>query len=403
MTLTVTSLVLVALALAILAYAPRARNLAGAATLFAVSLALPVHSPTLLAGATLVAADTAGAAEAVALLAAAIAGLVAIARPAAPSPLSCVIAFALVGSMVLRALKTRVRTTSVLDLAARGAIAVAVFGECLPSHRLAPLVRVASLTLAAARAFTTLAATSHARATSTARRHRAAVARHARRVSPTSAPPPPTFDDLATALRRIVHELRQPIGAASNALATGTLASTDHATATALRDLASSELQGALASLEFLARFARVTAGEPVELPGVDAVEIALGRHAGAVAIDRSFAGSLAVDPAPLAHALDALVQNAFDAAPESPPLVSLRESAEEGFIVICVSDEGLDPVGAALDDAARPFFTTRAGRLGLGASIAARYAASMGGRFALRRDGGRTLAELHLPRKRPS
>ena len=54
-----------------------------------------------------------------------------------------------------------------------------------------------------------------------------------------------------------------------------------------------------------------------------------------------------------------------------------------------------------ALEDAAQPFFTTRAGRLGLGASLAARYAACMGGRFILRRDGNHTVAELHLPTER--
>jgi C4-dicarboxylate-specific signal transduction histidine kinase len=81
--------------------------------------------------------------------------------------------------------------------------------------------------------------------------------------------------------------------------------------------------------------------------------------------------------------------------------LVTLRDDEDPAFVVLTVGDEGDTPDPAALRDAHRPFFTTRAGRLGLGASLAARYAASMGGRFVLRREGARTLAELRLPRKR--
>lgn len=407
MTLTVTSIVLAAFALTLATLAPRRRSLAGAALLFAIALALPVHAPTLLAGATLVAAETAGVAEAGALLAGACVGLAAIAAPHGQPVVAGVVAIALVGAMVRRAFRSRPTAARMTDLAVRASVAAAVAAEGFPGHRLSDLARVASLTIGASLAFVALVTGTHAASELAKKRHRAGLARHARRNSTrpgqAEAAPvvAPSQDDLALALRRIVHELRQPVGAASNALATGGLATTDAVTAQALRDLAASELQSALASLESLARFARISAGEPVALPAVDAVEIALGAHANRVALDRSFQGTIAVDPAPLGYALDALVQNACDASPERTPLVTLRDDEDPAFVVLTISDEGHAPDPAALREAHRPFFTTRAGRLGLGASRAARYAASMGGRFVLRREGARTLAELHLPRKR--
>ncbi len=415
MTLTVTSLVLAALALCFATLAPRGRLLAGAALLFSVSLALPVHAPTLLAGAALVAAETAGITEAFALLAASFAGLATIAAPAALPTAAGLVAIASVGAMGRRALRSRPSADRAFDLAARAAVAIAVASECVPGHRLVPLTRVSALTIAASLAFVATVSRTRRGAWLAAKRHRASVVRQARRElaletsSKTVAsdragtPPAALHDDLAVALRRIVHELRQPVGAASNALATGTLSSTDPATAQALRDLAASELHSALASLEHLARFARMTAGEPLELPAVDAVEIALGPHTSRVALDRSFSGSIAVDPAPLGYALDALVQNAHEASPASSILVSLRAASDPSFVVVTVSDDGPAPEERAMADAALPFFTTRAGHLGLGASMAARYATSTGGRFTLRREGDRTLAELHLPRKRTS
>jgi signal transduction histidine kinase len=410
-TLTVTSIVLAAFALALTAYAPGRRLLAAAALLASLSLALPVHAPTLLAGAVLVVADTARVGDPVALLAAAVTGLVSIAMPAHATVVAALVTFLALVAIARAALRRKLRADLVLDLLARSSFAAAVLGEVFADHRLAALARVSSLTLAGSFGFAALVARSQRAHALASQRHlrlssrKATASPHDPSPSATAeasrAPVASSHDDLARALRRIVHELRQPVGAASNALATGNLPSTDASTATALRELAGSELQAALESLEHLARFARMSAGEPVALPAVDAVEIALGAHAENVDLDRSYPGTIAVDPAPLGYALEALVQNARDAAPNARPCVALRPGQDAGFVILEVRNAGAQLEEGALEDAAQPFFTTRAGRLGLGASLAARYAACMGGRFVLRRDGDHTVAELHLPTER--
>lgn len=112
--------------------------------------------------------------------------------------------------------------------------------------------------------------------------------------------------------------------------------------------------------------------------------------------------GELAAPLASLAQALATLIRNAFDAAPDRPPVLVV--DAADGHIRFQVEDEGpgLDPEAA--EHAGEPFFTTKApGRgMGLGLFLVRLLALRLHGRFQLQpagARGARARLELPLPR----
>ncbi len=420
----VLALIYVVLAGAIAALAPARRVAATGALLLAVAAVLPMHAPCTLAGAVLVLADGMRIEAALPLLAAAGVGLAAIAAPGAAAAIAGSLAALLVTRVVREAFRHKVRAHTTAEAGARTALALALATELAGDHRLASTARAGALALAASLGLLTLALTgaAHAsaaklRASSRQRRARgvnagapdrtvttdglaASRAPQAAELAPVDAQSV-AQEALADALRRIVHELRQPIGAASNALAAATLPGTEPALADDLRTLASTEIGAALAELETLARLARVGVGERLRLPATDAVTIALGAHADSVRFLPGFEGALEVDPSQLAHALEALVRNAREAC-DAPP-VRVETTAPTGDVLrVRVVDAGPAPAADVLARATDPFFTTRAGRLGIGATQAAAFARAMGGTLELRREGPYTVAELALPLARP-
>ena len=421
MTPPIVALLYVAAAVALHLAAPRRHLLVVAAGLLGVASVLAVDVPCMLSAATLVALEGSSVVAALSLLAASMVGLSALASTAAVVPLSGVLTVALLVRVVATALERRPRVEVLAEEATLLALALAVCSPVISSlaaHRLAPLVGPTARGLGAALALVTVAAGERRARMLSERRARMLserrLARHRRRPravhTPDALDPRPAIaielprgdadsdETLMRGLRRIVHELRQPIGAASNALATAKLPHIDHDTARSLGDLAATELASALASLDALACFARMGAGDPVRLPADDAVEIALGSHLDSVQFARGAMGDVSVDPAQLGHALDALVRNAQDAHEQGVVRVETAIDAGRGSLLVRVINDGEEPVAEHLHAAPLPFFSSRAGRLGLGAALASRFAESTGGSLRIERRGSSTVAELALP-----
>ena len=406
------------LALAAHITVPRRRLIAAAAALLALAHALPMSAPCTLSAAVLVALERVPVPSAVPLLAAATAGLAALAFPGAVPVLSLGIGVAVLIKTVAIFHGTSSLWPGVLaEQSASVALAIALLPLMLPiapkllDPRLATLVGTSAATLAGILGVLAVWALEHRRAALFSKRLGLAYTRHSRRTTPALAlfagPLSPlstlSTDDpqapLTDALERIVHELRQPVGAALNGLAAAALPSTDAATSAEMLSLARSELQGAVNQLGVLAQYCGVNAGDTLALPPNDAVDVALGGHLdGIECMHGASIGTLAVDPAQFGQALSALIANARDADPGGPVRVETSRDDAAARFVVRVIDLGPEPATESLHSATIPFFTTRAGRMGLGASVAARFASVMGGTFCLRREGAQTVAELRLP-----
>jgi nitrogen fixation/metabolism regulation signal transduction histidine kinase len=112
----------------------------------------------------------------------------------------------------------------------------------------------------------------------------------------------------------------------------------------------------------------------------------------------------LDVDAAQLGDALGNLLQNAFDAGGEEPPLLESRfESAGgEGTIVVEVKDRGCGIPPDQLEEVLRPFVTTKSHGTGLGLVVVTRAVEQHRARFALSaREGGGTVAAIRFPVRR--
>ncbi len=422
MSAAVVALLFLVLAGALAGLARPRKLLAVAALLLGTAAALPMHAPCTLAAATLVVADGMRVEAAIPLLVASGVGLTAIAMPSAAAAIAGALGALLLARIARDAWRTKLRAHALVDAGARASLALALATELAPAHRLAPAARVGASALAAALGLVALALVATAYASAARRRLAARHRRSALVNASTPADPRVPGDAAATpvtapraenasatmeaehhaalteALKRIVHELRQPVGAASNALVTAKLPGTEGALAEDLRALAATELTAALEALEALARLSRAGVGEPLALPITDALVIALGAHADHVRFAPAAEGVIDIDPSQLAHALDALVRNARDACEAPPVRVETLASPSNDRLLVRVVDGGSSPAAEALARAAEPFFTTRAGRLGIGATHAAAFARAMGGGLELRREGPYTVAELALP-----
>jgi signal transduction histidine kinase len=105
-------------------------------------------------------------------------------------------------------------------------------------------------------------------------------------------------------------------------------------------------------------------------------------------------------DRALLRHALANLVRNAFQALPSGGTVtIGARTRSGDGHAIVTVSDTG---VGLSADDLRRlgePFFTKRAGGVGLGFALARRIIAEHDGSLTVNSAQGRgTSITIHLP-----
>lgn len=133
----------------------------------------------------------------------------------------------------------------------------------------------------------------------------------------------------------------------------------------------------------------------------VDSVAGFVRKHRVAVHLDDALAAcELYVDPEQMARALENLVQNAAEAAPEGSEIeIDIRPSGDGGGIAIAVRDRGS---GIRPEHAARlfkPFFTTRSDGVGLGLANVKKVVELLGGRIeAGNRDGGGAEFRIDLP-----
>ncbi|HET9452128.1 MAG TPA: ATP-binding protein [Aggregicoccus sp.] len=103
-------------------------------------------------------------------------------------------------------------------------------------------------------------------------------------------------------------------------------------------------------------------------------------------------------DPALLGLALENLLRNALQAAPESSP-VEVRLTRTPGGACLSVEDRGPDVATSDALRAFEPFFTTRATGTGLGLAVVRRVVLAQGGSVhAGPREGGGARFELTLP-----
>lgn len=151
-----------------------------------------------------------------------------------------------------------------------------------------------------------------------------------------------------------------------------------------LRQVAPADAQPALVSVEELLAAA------------IDRAAARAGRR---IEVAEATAGRWCIDREATELALDALIDNALDAAPanERSAVVRLRASERNGTAVIEVLDRG---EGIAPEVLAKIFqlgFTTRPGRAGVGLTVARQAIKGQGGSLTIRSDGARRGAEARI------
>ncbi len=102
-------------------------------------------------------------------------------------------------------------------------------------------------------------------------------------------------------------------------------------------------------------------------------------------------------DPAQVHRALDNLLRNAIEAAPEGSEVQLCVRKRPDG-LVFSVHDEGEGPPPSLREQLFEPFVTGRAGGTGLGLSIVREVASAHGGTARLVEEGAGTTFELILP-----
>ncbi|MDZ5649831.1 HAMP domain-containing sensor histidine kinase [Nitrospirillum sp. BR 11828] len=102
-------------------------------------------------------------------------------------------------------------------------------------------------------------------------------------------------------------------------------------------------------------------------------------------------------DPEQMGRALDNLILNAVQAAPQGTT-VRVRAHRAGDRLVLSVRDQGDGPPPALRDDLFEPFVTGRAEGTGLGLSIVREIAVAHDGIARFRRDDGTTTLEMVLP-----
>ncbi len=103
-------------------------------------------------------------------------------------------------------------------------------------------------------------------------------------------------------------------------------------------------------------------------------------------------------DPRAVRVILERLLENAVQHSP-APHTVELAASADGTDIVLSVSDRGEGVAEDVRERAFEPFFPQHQGRIGLGLTVAQKFAHALGGRVSLEpRPGGGTVACCRLP-----
>jgi signal transduction histidine kinase len=204
----------------------------------------------------------------------------------------------------------------------------------------------------------------------------------------------------------MAHEIRNPLTAVKGFLEL----TLDHrATLPEYTGIALRELDRAISLLEDYCLFSRAPRITPTQRLNVDGLLsetalVARGLTASGPPVAISYLGSdpdllVLADPPRIKQILLNLCRNAVEAMPGGG-ILGLRAAAQEGEVVLEVSDTG---VGVPPSEAGRifePFYTTKPAGTGLGLAVCRRVAEAHGGRLTFEsRPGQGATFRLHLPR----
>ena len=197
----------------------------------------------------------------------------------------------------------------------------------------------------------------------------------------------------------LAHELNQPLTAVmANTQAAGRLLAEDPAEIATARDAMAQAVAQAQRAADVLGRLRRAIGqpgtGEP-SAPlrlldnarhTLDLLEPECRARNVVVQLDGDAKATVVADPVALEQIVHNLVSNALQAlerVPEPQRRLEISVLAGQGNAVLRIADSGPGIPADALPRVFEPFFTTRAGGLGLGLSLSETLASSMGGRLA--------------------
>ncbi|HXQ44661.1 MAG TPA: ATP-binding protein [Acidimicrobiales bacterium] len=201
----------------------------------------------------------------------------------------------------------------------------------------------------------------------------------------------------------IGHELRNPLAAVINAhfMVRHTLGDTITPELDGLLVMAERQTTRAATLADNLTAFVRQREPDPVPVDLGEVVNEVLEATPLPPGIDVS------VDVPPLVVQADSdqitqvfanLIVNGFQAMPDGGTL-RIQASADDGCVVITVSDSGAGVDSTVLERVFDPFFTTKASGTGLGLAIVARIVEAHGGEVSLRNgEAGGAVVTVRLP-----
>jgi len=198
----------------------------------------------------------------------------------------------------------------------------------------------------------------------------------------------------------IGHELRNPLGAITNAHYLMRQSVGQNPVADRYLSLAEREVTRAVHLAEDLSTFAR---GSPPSMTSVDlraVVDEALLTSPTPPGVEVSIDVAplrLTADRAQLVQIICNLVENAYQAMPNGGTL-HISASGSEGTAVITVRDSGQGLDSSTAGRAFEPFVTTKADGSGLGLAIVRRLVDAHGGEVSLRGEDVGALATVRLP-----
>ena len=108
----------------------------------------------------------------------------------------------------------------------------------------------------------------------------------------------------------------------------------------------------------------------------------------------------LEADPVQLKEVISNILNNSCDAVPESGGAIEVLTGCKEGFIEICVKDNGTGIDKEHLQKVFEPFFTTKAKGTGLGLSVCRQIVHLHGGSIQIESEPGKgTKVFITLPK----
>jgi C4-dicarboxylate-specific signal transduction histidine kinase len=212
----------------------------------------------------------------------------------------------------------------------------------------------------------------------------------------------------------IAHEINQPLGAIlTNAETADAILQSSKPDITELKDIVKDILQDDRRASEIIRRMKSLVTKAPFELKSLDLNDLvrdtvklltalAAARKVELVSVTKSDALPILGDHIQLQQVILNLVVNGIDAMRDTPSenrIISIRTSRLEEFAEISVSDRGPGIPEDNLKGIFEPFYTSKAGGMGMGLSIARTIIEAHNGLiWAKNRDHGGASFRIKLP-----